>query len=334
MCGIAGYFGSLKQQPYTKDINQTLKIMKNRGEDGKSFSKIKVGQSKILNFLHTRLSIIDPKLRSGQPFQDEQGILIFNGMIYNYRTIKEKLKKKNIKFNTNSDTEVLLKFLNMYGPRKLNLLDGMWSFGYYNFKKKTLTISRDRFGEKPLYYFYDKSNFVFGSYYDYILNLYKNKKYKLNFKKVENFIKNSWKSNHIDNDFESFFKKIFFVKPGTCISIDYNNQLKEFKYWNPLKIQINNNLSFDHIKQKLKKEYKNVIQKRLISDYPIASLLSGGVDSSSIVSMSKKFFNKKLTCFSIDVKGEYDENKLINKTIKKYGLESNFIKIKKIISLI
>lgn len=94
MCGIAGYFGSLKQQPYTKDINQTLKIMKNRGEDGKSFSKIKVGQSKILNFLHTRLSIIDPKLRSGQPFQDEQGILIFNGMIYNYRTIKEKLKKK------------------------------------------------------------------------------------------------------------------------------------------------------------------------------------------------------------------------------------------------
>ena len=203
MCGISGYIGTIKSQPSKININHTLKIMKNRGKDGSGLDEIKINNQKKLIFLHTRLSIIDPDKRSNQPFKDDNGIIIFNGMIYNYLEIRKKKIKKNINFQTKSDTEVLLKFLNLYGVDNLNMLDGMWSFAYYNFKNKTLYLSRDRFGEKPLFYCKHKSNFIFGSYFDYILKLYNKKKYKLSFNQIENFIKNSWKSTNPNETYES-----------------------------------------------------------------------------------------------------------------------------------
>ena len=94
MCGISGYFGSLKNQPSFGDIKKTLNIMKNRGKEASDFKKINVNDNKILNFLHSRISIFDPVPRSNQPFQDEDGILIFNGSIYNYIELREELLKK------------------------------------------------------------------------------------------------------------------------------------------------------------------------------------------------------------------------------------------------
>ena len=235
MCGISGYFGSVENQPSSIDIKKTLLIMENRGKDGSDFKKINVN-NKILNFLHSRISVFDPHPRSNQPFQDENGILIFNGSIYNYLELKKEMLKKKIKFETKSDTEVLLKFLNYYGVSRIDELDGTWSFAYFNYKTKKLYLSRDRFGEKPLYYLKDKSNIIFGSYYDYIINLYKHKKYKINYKKIEQFIVNSWKSPHINQDYESYFKKIFYVKPGTIMSINSDGKIKEYIFWKPLKI--------------------------------------------------------------------------------------------------
>ncbi len=330
MCGISGYFGSIKNQPSSSDIKKTLNIMKNRGKAASDFKKIKVNDNKILNFLHSRISIFDPVPRSNQPFQDENGILIFNGSIYNYIELREELLKKKIKFNTLSDTEVLLKFLNYYGVSKINKLDGTWSFAYYNFKKKKLYLCRDRFGEKPLYYLKDKSNFIFGSYYDYIINLYKHKKYKINHNKIEQFIINSWKSSHINQNYESYFNKIFYVKPGTLITINSDGKFKESKYWSPLKIKIDNNIRFNIAKIKLKNELKDVVKKRLRSDVPVASLLSGGIDSNLITTIASKFHNIKLNCFSIEPEDKrYSEKKLIELTTKKYKLKNSFIKIKK-----
>ena len=162
MCGIAGYLSNQDLVVKKKDLTDLMNEMKYRGPDGNGTFKIKISK-KFLSFFHSRLSIIDPHKRSNQPLKDENGVIIFNGMIYNYVEIKKELISKGVKFCTNSDTEVLLKFLNIYGPEKLNLLDGMWSFAYYNFKKKKLVISRDRFGEKPLYLFKTKKYLIFGS---------------------------------------------------------------------------------------------------------------------------------------------------------------------------
>lgn len=330
MCGISGYFGSIKRQPSYSDIKKTLNIMKNRGKEASDYKKINVNDNKILSFLHSRISIFDPLPRSNQPFQDEDGILIFNGSIYNYIELREELLKKKVKFNTLSDTEVLLKFLNYYGVSKINKLDGTWSFAYYNFKKKKFYLCRDRFGEKPLYYLKDKSNFIFGSYYDYIINLYTHKKYKINYKGLKHFIINSWKSAHINQNYESYFKKIFYVKPGTLITISSDGKFKESKYWNPLKIKINNSIKFNIAKKKLKKELIDVVKKRLRSDVTVASLLSGGIDSNLITTIASKFHNIKLDCYSVESKDKrYSEKKLIELTTKKYNLKSSLIKLKK-----
>ena len=174
MCGIAGYFGNLDNPPNTKILKRTLKLMSTRGPDYKNYF-IKNVETKNLSLLHSRLSIIDPSKRSSQPFKDKDGILIFNGAIYNYLELKHELKQKKIKFHTNSDTEVLLKYLNLYGTSRLNNLEGMWSFAYFNFKKKRLTLSRDRFGEKPLYYQYYNGNLIFRSNLNYINSINDNK---------------------------------------------------------------------------------------------------------------------------------------------------------------
>ena len=167
MCGIAGYLGNFNNSPNDKAIRRTLKIMSTRGPDDKNYF-VKNINTQSLALLHSRLSIIDPSKKASQPFIDKDGVLIFNGAIYNYLELRQQLKKKKIKFYTKSDTEVLLKYLNFYGTSKLNQLEGMWSFAYFNFKKRKLILSRDRFGEKPLYYQFSKGNLLFGSNLNYI----------------------------------------------------------------------------------------------------------------------------------------------------------------------
>ena len=326
MCGIAGFFGNHKYTPAKADVIKTLQIMKNRGNDGQGNFNLNFEKHN-LSLLHSRLAIIDPKSRSNQPFKDENGIIIFNGMIYNYLLIRKKLEGKNIKFKTNSDTEVLLKFLNYYGIEKINMLEGMWSFAYFNFKKKKFFLCRDRFGEKPLFYFKNKSNVVFGSYYDYILNLSKKTKFKLNFSKIENFIKHSWKFTYNSEKSETFFKNILSLEPGTYIACNIKGNISKRRYWKPLNTKIKKSLNYKKSINTLRNEYKKIIKQRLISDYPVACLLSGGIDSSSIVSTSAKYLKKKINCFSVaTVDKNYDEERLIKKTTKKYNLKSSFVK--------
>ena len=135
MCGIAGYIGVDKFFPKKNNIKLCLKLMTLRGPDSQNIKEINTKKNKAL-ICASRLSIIDLSEKANQPFEDKEGIISFNGEIYNYIEIKKKLQKANIKFETKSDTEVLLKYLNFYGTKKLNEIYGMWSFIYYSKKKR------------------------------------------------------------------------------------------------------------------------------------------------------------------------------------------------------
>ena len=135
MCGIAGYIGIKKFYPKKLDINKCLDLMKLRGPDSQDFKKFNFGKYDSL-MCASRLSIIDINERSNQPIEDSEGILSFNGEIYNYIELRKKLLNKKIIFKTQSDTEVLLKYLNYYGLKKINEIQGMWSFAYFSKKKK------------------------------------------------------------------------------------------------------------------------------------------------------------------------------------------------------
>ncbi len=330
MCGISGYLGKINFINTKKKNVKLTKIMKYRGPDGRGYYINKTKNNFFLGFFHSRLSIIDPSPRSNQPFLDDEGVIIFNGMIYNYEKIRKELQKLGKNFRTNSDTEVLLKFLNKYGPHKLHLLDGMWAFSYYNFKEKKLYVSRDRFGEKPLFYHKNSQNIVFGSNVEYILNIV-NKKFEIQKNIIENYLKFGYRSLFSNIGEKTLFKEIKFLQPGRYLEINEKLEVKNRIFWDPKKTNTKKFLSYNNEAKRLSDTYKNIIKERMTSDFPVACLLSGGIDSASIASLvSKLKVKKNFQCFSTYSNDpKYDESKYIKKTIDKYNLKHTYVKVKK-----
>ena len=169
MCGIAGFIGN--DRISNEIINKSLFLMKNRGPDDQSFCHLKVNNSLNIYLLHSRLSIIDLKNRSNQPFKKKHITLVFNGEIYNYKEIKKDLEELGYKFYTESDTEVLANAYLQYGERCVDYFEGMWAFAIWDDKIKKLFLSRDRFGEKPLFYYKNQKGIYFGSEIKFIKSL-------------------------------------------------------------------------------------------------------------------------------------------------------------------
>src|SRR5262249_9165217 len=147
-CGIAGYVGA--RVIAQECIANCERLMRRRGPDGKGRYAAAIGARNIL-LLHSRLSIIDLNVRSDQPFHEQSQVLVFNGEIYNYVELRARLLAQGEVFRTESDTEVLAKLLRREGAAGLDLCEGMWAFACFDEESNTLTLSRDRFGEKPLY---------------------------------------------------------------------------------------------------------------------------------------------------------------------------------------
>ena len=145
--------------------------MHHRGPDAKGY---KFFREKNICLLHTRLKILDLSDNANQPYTFDGLNLVFNGEIYNFKELRKDLLKKGYNFKTSSDTEVLLKSFHCYGQNCVKRFEGMWSFAIWDNKNKKLFLSRDRFGEKPLYYFRNFENIYFGSEIKFIKSLHKN----------------------------------------------------------------------------------------------------------------------------------------------------------------
>ena len=321
MCGIAGYLGN--REISLSKIRELESLMYNRGPDSFCFSRINI-KKKILYLFHSRLKIIDLSNKANQPFIYKGYILIFNGEIYNYKEIKEKLILKGYKFYTKSDTEVLLYSYIEFGIECTKHFDGMWSFAIWDPKKNCLVISRDRFGEKPIFFSRNNQELYFGSEVKYIQNLL-----NLNYSINENLIKKNlvfgYKSIHKNN--ETYFNNIYSLESSSFINFDLNNNFQIKKYWKP-EYKPKKNFSLNEIREKVYFILNKSLRDRLNSDVPIALSLSGGVDSSVLIGLLKKSLHfKDLASFSLIDKGEYNEKDLINKTEKFLKIKNNFLKI-------
>jgi len=275
MCGIVGsnYF----------DIDP--KILTHRGPDnvGKiEFEDIKLG--------HTRLSIIDLDAEANQPMEFDEVIIVFNGEIYNY---KDLIKEHNLKVVTKSDTEVLIRLYQTLEFGFLNLLNGMFSFCIYDKKKRRFFCARDRFGKKPFYYYYKDGKFIFGSEIKAILSSL-DKTPNMNYEAFYEYL--SFMAPIGQN---SFFQEIKKLQAGHYLVLD--DDLKIKKYYDIDKIETK---YFDKVKvlSDIEEILISSLQYRLTSDVKIASLLSGGVDSSFISALYAKIAGK-IETFSIG----YDE---------------------------
>ena len=191
MCGIAGYFGV--RQISEDNIQSTLKLMGRRGPDHAAYRHWQNELGKNIYLLHTRLSIIDLDERANQPFQIGSSWIVFNGELYNYVELRAKLAACGYKFRTQSDTEVLLRGIDHFGWSILDQCEGMWAFAVYDRSDGSLTLCRDRFGEKPVYLYRDETGLYFGSEIKFIHALL-GRKLEIDFDHLYRYMVNGYKA--------------------------------------------------------------------------------------------------------------------------------------------
>ncbi len=267
---------------------------------------------------HNRLSIIDPDKRSNQPFYYKNYILSFNGEIYNYLEIKDKLVSKGYSFSTTSDTEVIIKLFDSEGKDSFKKLSGIFAISIYDLHQKKLFLIRDTVGVKPLYYYHELNTkkFIFSSLINSILIYYKNK--QLNHDAINSY------SNFNRNDYrETFFKNVFKVLPGELIEI-CNGNLKRSNFLN---YEFKNDKNENDINNEITKNFSN----QFLSDVPVALSLSGGVDSNVLLQELLKDKGTNFTNYSVTFKGhnKFEEDHDVAKKISDYyGVKFNSIEVK------
>lgn len=315
MCGIAGSIINTKLT--NLKVSQLLNLMRNRGPDNQSFNEFKINKKK-LYFFSSRLKIVDRVDRSNQPMTFDEITIIFNGEIYNYDELRKKLIRKNIKIKTKSDTEIILRLYQIYGTNCVNHLEGMWAFAIYDKSKEAIFISRDRIGEKPLYYFKKNGQFHFGSQTSFIRKLVSNN--SINQDKILNYLTYGYKT--IERDNESFYKNIFKLDPGTNLIINKNLEFKFVKYWHPKVFE--KSLSEKNVNNNIFYSLNNSISEVCKSNLKIGLSLSGGIDSNLLLSFfTKKLDKRNITTYSIiDNDPRYNESELINYASKTYGVKN------------
>lgn len=323
MCGLSGYIG--KKSFSKKIIQDTLAAMRNRGPDHQGYKHLISGENNIY-LLSSRLKIVDRNPRSNQPMCHDNFTISYNGEIYNVKDIKKIIFSYGLKLKTNSDTELILKMYQIFGVNCTNYLEGMWAFIIYDNYKDIFFISRDRIGEKPLFFFKEKSGYYFGSETKFIRILLKNYK-DLNEKKIFNFLKYGYKS--IEKNYETFFKAIYKVEPGTNFIIKKNLSIKKIKYWKP-KIG-ESNLSQSRSEDLIRDNFSKNIKLICNTDLKIGLSLSGGIDSNYLLSFFKKKLNKKIYTYSIVDRSsdKYNEESLINYVTNKYKIFNHKIYLDK-----
>jgi asparagine synthase (glutamine-hydrolysing) len=312
MCGIVGFYDKLGvDSNSSRDIALNMaSTIRHRGPDD---CGVWLGEQNRLALSHQRLSILDISDTGHQPMVSSSGryILVFNGEIYNYKNIKESLV--NINWRGESDTEVLLEAISQWGLLKtLNKCTGMFAFALWDKELKQLSLARDRLGEKPLYYGWNNKVFFFGSELKAL-------KAHPSFQKNINLDAVSLYFNHgyIPSPF-SIYTGISKLSPGCIVNLNLKASelypLKEKPYWSLESItgepisketnKIKKNEFIDELDEKL----TTAVMRQSISDVPLGSLLSGGIDSSLITAILQKNSQQRIKTFSLGFNEEkYNE---------------------------
>jgi asparagine synthase (glutamine-hydrolysing) len=315
MCGINGI---IKQRGLGEDtvmdvIGKMNHLITHRGPDDDGFFIDKT-MSYNIGMAMRRLSIID--LNTGkQPIynQDKSIVIVFNGEIYNYKFIKKELEQQDVVFSTQSDTEVILKLYEKKGVRGFNELDGMFAFSIFDRKKNKVFIARDFFGEKPLYYYKNGSEMLWASELKSIRNA-------LSFKPeiCKTGLNLFFKLTYIPAPF-TIYENIFKLEANHYIEYDliaHEIKIQQIKTTNKVLLE---DISFKKAASKLNSLVMESIESRSVSDVPLGTFLSGGVDSSIVSLGLSKLNDKKIDTFSIGFKkasfNETDKSQLVAKLI-------------------
>lgn len=305
---MCGFLVSYNLETNFNNFNSALKIINYRGPD---FSDIYYDHNHNIYIGHNRLSIIDIK-QGNQPLwsNNKKIAIVYNGEIYNYKVLKKELHAQGVSFQSNSDTEVILKMYELLGINSFNKLDGMFAFVIIDFEKNIIISSKDFYGKKPIYFYHKNNHLIISSELSPIIHLIKNR--------VE----------ISKNNFEFFMVNGYYADDKTIYN-DINKQTKNStNIYELANKNISSRLIYDdqirnhyHIGD-FKKTINEAVKKRLIADKEIGTFLSGGIDS-TIISLLAKSIKPDIKTFSIFFdKKEYDESDYIKQICKEYDFKN------------
>ena len=308
MCGITGFFGN---KNFADHIENSVNQLTHRGPD---FGDFWVSDDQHLGLGHRRLSIQDISSLANQPFTSSDGMLtmVFNGEIYNFQSLREELINDGYSFQTTSDTEVLLYLFHQMGNKCWEKLNGFFAVAIYNHQSQELTIARDRFGIKPLYYYIEDKKLVFASELKAILAYGIDK--KIDYKALNLY----FKLNYIPAP-HSIIKNVKKLDPGHYITFNLEGYQKTKYYQLDQKDSGKSTLRYADAQKQLKKLLQESVEKRLVSDVPLGTFLSGGIDSSIITALASEI-SPNLNTFSIGFKDNsfFDETHYARLVADKY----------------
>ena len=321
MCGLAGFIGFENNTDLAVMAN---KIQQHRGPDNQS-----VWHDDYIAFAHQRLSIIDLSEAANQPFHKHNLVAIFNGEIYNYKELQEKLRtEKQVTFTTSSDTEVVIEMFKNYGYDCLDHFLGMFAFAVYDKTTNELFIARDHFGIKPLFYTQINGALAFSSELKTLVGIPGFNK-SINPKALVSCLNYIWVSGN-----ESMFNGCFKLPPAHYMIYSKTAGIKLVKYWD-LKDNTGGTRPTDinSVADDVANTMELSVKRHMVADVPVSCFLSGGLDSSLISVLAKKS-NDHLSTYTIgtedkDKKGESmpDDEKYANMLAEMFHLDHNVIKI-------
>ena len=287
MCGVVGIF-NLEQKPVIKgDIKRMAKSIAHRGPDGDGFFiKENIGLG------HKRLAILDLSKKGAQPMSSKNNkwTIVFNGCIYNFLELKQELKTKGHTFISETDTEVICEGLDQYGTSFFEKLNGMFAIAAWNNENKELYLSRDRFGIKPLYYWFNGKTLCFSSEIKAIIE---HPDYKID---VDLEALNEYFTFQNIFSYKTLFKGVTMLPPANTIKFNSESTFVEHNsWWDYDFTKVDESMSFEFAKKETKRLIEQAVKRQMISDVPVGSYLSGGMDSGSITSIASKHVDRLST---------------------------------------
>jgi asparagine synthase (glutamine-hydrolysing) len=325
MCGIAGSIGG--SVPARERLAAAAHLLRHRGPDAKGVWSGQVGRQQVA-FVHTRLSIIDIDPRANQPFIWDDCVLTFNGEIYNYLELRRELEAAGHAFTTQSDTEVVVHAWREWGTGCFDKFEGMWALALADLRAGKVVLSRDRFGEKPLYLWRTDGRLLFASEIKALAGL-AGRWPAHDAVQLRRFLVNGYKALYKQPS--TFFHDVKDLPAGAYLPVDcaVTTPLPSTdaaqRYWSlTYKPQA---MTPDEMVEGVRERLTRAVELRLRADVPVAFCLSGGVDSGTLASFAAKALGRKVHAFSIlDSDERYDETRNIRTTAADIGCELHTVR--------
>ncbi|MDX1964662.1 MAG: asparagine synthase (glutamine-hydrolyzing) [Pirellulales bacterium] len=304
MCGIFGAWNFDGTPLDTEVVLRARDQLRRRGPDDAG-----VMLNGPVALAHRRLSIIDLSPLGRQPMSNEDGTIwvVFNGEIYNFPQLREELLKRGHRFASQTDTEVIVHGYEEWGSEVFGKLDGMLAIGLWDERRRKMFLSRGPHGKKPLFYHYAAGRrLVFGSTLACLMH-WPGLPRELNIPAIHDYIRYGYFYAP-----QSILRNVQKVRPGHYVEIDQERGLSEHRHWDMVAITHRPRLNFNsegELLDQLDQRIRAAVRKRLIADVPIGTFLSGGIDSSLIVAITKEVSSQPIKTFSIGfTSAEFDES--------------------------